>query len=35
MTNAEIADDIAKTVKTYGTIAQKLFFDTSHTRSCS
>ena len=28
MTNAEIADDIARTVKTFGTIAQKLFFDT-------
>ena len=28
MTNAEIADEIAKTVKTLGTIPQKLFFDT-------
>jgi len=28
MTNAEIADEIAKTVHTFGTIAQKLFFDT-------
>ena len=28
MTNAEIADEIAKTVKTFGTVAQKLFFDT-------
>jgi hypothetical protein len=28
MTNAEIADEFAKAVKTYGTIAQKLFFDT-------
>ena len=28
MTNAEIADEISKTVKTFGTIAQKLFFET-------
>ena len=28
MTNAEIADEIARTVETFGTIAQKLFFDT-------
>ena len=26
--NAEIGDEIAKTVKIFGTIAQKLFFDT-------